>query len=492
MRFILLVLPVILVLGLLATASMVAPYQASASDFPAKKAIPVITNATLSHEEAALNKAAFQLSSLSMTISADKPAYLTGETVTITVVTSVGNTHVRVLAQLPDGSQQTISNFTTSGTYTFSWSAPSTPGLVRFTCYGDALMQVWSNCVSYVCDTADCWYETYPCLQTNTVTGNASHDIRLFNRAASISGRVTDTNQNPMPMATVYLASTAQSTTTNNDGFYKFISYQLGNNYILINQIPTATETISAEAIACEPQSGKTVQVQAESGASNVDFTLKRSFYLPDIDPSEFTFDAFPGWPEAKDYSTWQNILGITIDGQVEPRKLLYGTTEISPPLFSIGNKKLYLVTNPELGRYLLELQGTRNTGYTVAAATTMNNLYFEPVNVSGTVQGQNAQRLRLTLEPGGMELKAIKSPSLLLIIIPTLVVLLGGLTVAYFLTRGKFRGAREKFAGGKSPKRKVAARIKPAEKSKATKIEEDSAATKIQVKSTAKKTRKK
>jgi hypothetical protein len=41
------------------------------------------------------------------------------------------------------------------------------------------------------------------------------------------------------------------------------------------------------------------------------------------------------------------------------------------------------------------------------------------------------------------MELKVIKPPSLLLLIIPTVVGLVGGLVAAYFLTGGKFRGLK-------------------------------------------------
>jgi hypothetical protein len=307
-----------------------------------------------------------------------------------------------------------------------------------------------------------------------SVTGNASSDIRVFSRAASISGHVIDTNQRPVSGANVYLASTMQSTTSNNDGYYEFSSYELSNNFALFNQIPTVTETVSVEAIACEPQPGITVQVQAEHGATNVNFTLRRSFYPPDIDLSEFTFDAFSGWPEAEEYSTWQNILGITIDGQVEPRKLSYGTKDVSPHLFNIGNKKLYLTTNPEFGRYFLELQSTQKAEYKVAAAATLNNTYLEPVTVSGSIEGQNSQRLRLMLEPDGMELKVIKPPSLLLIITPIVIGLLGGLVAAYFLTGGKFFGLRKTSAARKSPKTK------------------DTAKGKARGKATVKKTRKK
>jgi hypothetical protein len=283
-----------------------------------------------------------------------------------------------------------------------------------------------------------------------------------------------------------------QSTTTNNDGFYEFASYQLGSNYALVNQTPTVTETVSVEAVACEPQPGQTVQVQADIGAPNVNFTLNRYFYPPAIDLPEFTFDAFSSWPEAKEYSTWQNISGITIDGPVEPRRFLYGTKEISPLLFDIGTKKLYLITNPELGRYFLELQGAQNTEYTVAAAATLNNLYFEPVAASGTIEGQNIQRLRLMLRSNGMELIIIKPPSLLLIIIPIVIGILGGLAAAYFLTGGKFRIPRKKPAGRKSQKAKVSTKIKPKEKATAKKMEEDSTITEIKERPAARRTKKK
>jgi hypothetical protein len=469
----------ILVLGLFTVGSAVAPCYATVLDSPSEKSAPA--NVTLASEETAPGKAAFQLSNLSLSLTTDKPVYLTGETVNITISTNAINTHIRVQAQLPNGSQETVGSFTTSGAYTLSWTAPSTSGYIRFICQGEAIAEIWDYCDRYVCIDEDCYWETYPCLRSFQVTGNASNDIRVFSRATSISGRVIDTNQYPVSGANVYLASTSQSTTTNNDGLYEFISYQLGNNYALVNGIPTVTETVSAEAIACEPQPGITVQVQAEHGATNVNFTLRRSFYPPDIDLSEFTFEAFPGWPEAGEYSTWQNILGITIDGLMEPGKLLYGKNEISPPLFTIGNKKLYLITNPELGSYLLELQGAQNTGYTVAAASTLNNIYLEPVTASGSIEGKNSQRIRITLQPGEIELKVVKPFPLLLIIIPIVVVVVGGLAAAYFLTRGKFRITGKKPAR-KSSKTKAKAR---------TKIKEDSTGTKIK-KTTAKKAKKK
>jgi hypothetical protein len=461
-----------LVLGLSTIGSAVTPCYAAVLDSPTKEPVPIITNATLSGEKIAPSKAAFQTSYLSLSLTTDKSVYLTGETINITVSTSAINTHVSVQAQLPGGTQETVGNFATNTTHTLSWTAPSTSGYIRFICKGEATVEIWDYCNRYVCVDEDCYWDTYPCLRSIPVTGNTSADIRVFSRDTSISGHVIDTNQRPVSGANVYLASTMQSTTTNNDGAYEFIPYQLGNNYALVNQIPTVTETVSVEAIACEPQPSQTVQVQAERGAADVNFTLNRSFYPPDIDLSEFTFDAFSGWPEAKEYSTWQNIAGITIDGAVEPIKLLYGTKEISPPLLNIGNKKLYLITNPEFGRYFLELQGTQNAEYTVAAAATLNNIYLQPMTVSGIIEGQHSQRLRLMLNQGGIELKVIKPPSVLLIIIPIVVGLLGGLAAAYFLTGGKLRSTKKTSSVHKSPKAKETAKRKTRGKATVKKTE--------------------
>lgn len=446
----------ILVFGLFIIDSTVAPNYAIASNSCANEAIPIATNTTLFNEETTQSKIAFQASSLSLSLRTDKPVYLTGETIAITVSTSASNTYVRVTAQLPSGYQERIAEFTTSGTYTYSWSAPPTPGQVRLMCQGEATIMVMSTCYKMVCVDKDCWYETYPCLQPQRVTGNASYDIRIFSRVTSLSGQVIDTNQQPVPGASVYLSSTNQSTTTNSDGSYEFRSYELSNNYNLVNQIPTVTETVSVKAVACELQPGKILQVQAERGASGINFTLNRCFYPANIDLSEFTFNSFPGWKEAEQYSTWQNILGVTVDEPPQLRKLSFGTKELSPLSFDIGNKKLFLVTQPQIGRYFLELEGEQNAAYTVGAAATLNNRYLEPEIVNGMMEAKNAQRLRLMLKQDGIELKSIKPFPLLLLIIPAVVGLVGGLLAAYLSTGGRLGGLQKAFAGIKWPKGKL------------------------------------
>jgi hypothetical protein len=452
-----------------AIGSIVAPYHASAFNLPQKEA-PAAANATITNKENTPSYGSFQASYLSLSLTTDKSMYLTGETINITVSTSSINTHIRLLAQLPDGSQQTIENFTTNYTHTVPWTTPATSGQIRFTCDGEAIVEVWDYCQRYVCigpGETDCHWDSYPCLRSISVTGNAYNDVRVFSRTTSVSGRVIDTNQRPIPGASVYILGTAQSTTSNNDGYYEFNSYQLSNNYVLVSQIPTVTDTVSVEAVACEPQPGRSIQIQAERGASEINFTLKRAFYPPDIDLSEFTFTAFPNWPEAKNYATWQNIAGITIDGPVQPTKFQYGTKEISPLLFSIGNKKLYLITTPEFGRYFLNVQGAPNTQYEVAAAATLNGSYLQPISVSTMIESDNSQRLRFMLEQDQMQLQVIKPFPIPLIIIPIVVGILGGLIAAYFFTGGKMRWGKV-LAGLKPLKTKELARAREAAREKA------------------------
>jgi hypothetical protein len=296
----------------------------------------------------------------------------------------------------------------------------------------------------------------------------------------SISGSITATNNKPVPGASVYLSTTRQSTTAKDDGAYQF-TYELGNNYSLVNQIPTVTETVSVEAIACEPQSGKRVQVQAESGAHGVDFGLNRCFYPPDIDLSQFTFDTFSGWSEARQYSTWQNILGITIEKPNELKRLLFGTKPISTKSFDIGNKKLFLVTNPRTGRYFIELEGNLDTRYAVGVAATLNSKYFDP-QVESKLFERNIQRLRLELKNDGMKLVSIEVVNVSPWIAAGAVGLGGGLVAAYFITVRRARGPKKERAGIKWPKMKWP-KIKRATEAKAQKKARKDAEAKTEIK---------
>ncbi|MBN2462575.1 MAG: hypothetical protein JXB43_03125, partial [Dehalococcoidia bacterium] len=109
---------IILALALFALGSIATPCPAVASNFPAKETTHTITNATLSTEEFIPSNVVFQPSYLSLILSTDKSVYLTGETINITVSTNAVNTHVRVLAQLPGGYQETIGSFTTNNVHT--------------------------------------------------------------------------------------------------------------------------------------------------------------------------------------------------------------------------------------------------------------------------------------------------------------------------------------------------------------------------------------
>jgi hypothetical protein len=441
MRLSLLVLAAILASALFVAGFAISPYTASASDLPQEETFPAVTHATTSHNSNIWIDYPLQPSYLSLTLVTDKSVYLSGEEVAITLTTSAYNTHVNLVAQLPDGSQQTIGNFTFNYTHTVSWTAPEMSGQIRLTCTGDALAEVWDYCTRYVChgDPPDCHFEDYSCLRTITVTGNTYNDINVYSRTASISGRITDTNQHPVPGATVTLLSAGQSTTSNADGYYQF-SYQLGNNFGLVNQIPTITDTITVDAVACEPQPGKSVQIQAGQASSGVNFTLNRVFYPPDFDLSEFTYSDFTDWPAAHDFVTWQNIAGITIDGPVQVTRFQYGSKVISPMLFNISNKQLYLITTPEVGSYTLDMQGAPNSQYTVAAAATLDGNYLQPVTVDAATASNGSQRLRLILQQGQIQLQVLKPFPVLAVVIPVIVIIIGGLVAAFFLTGGKKR----------------------------------------------------
>jgi len=426
----------------IAVAGFALAPNASARHLPEAQTVPQTTPAILSRNTAPPADYLPQPSYLSLSLTTDKSIYLTGEVINITVSTSTFNTHISMMARLPDSSLQPIENFTLNYSHTVSWTAPNVSGPIRIICDGQAQAEVWNYCTRFMCfgpSDNSCHWETFPCLQTVPVTGNTYNDIRVFGRNAPISGRVIDSNQRPVSGATVTLISTGQSTMTDNNGNYQ-MTYQLGNNYGLINQIPSAPDNLTVDAIACEPQSPQSVQIQAEVGAPNVNFTLNRVFYTPDLDLSEFNYASFSGWPPARDLATWQNIAGITVDGPVQIAKLQYDSTEISPQLFTIGSKQLYLITTPQPGSYLIDIGGTPNSVYTAAAAATVNSSYLEPVTVDTTIPAQGSQRLRFTLQSDQIQLQVYKPFPLPAIIIPVVVVVLGGLAAAYFLTGGRQR----------------------------------------------------
>jgi hypothetical protein len=482
MRLSLLAVVAVLVAALLLGGLAASSYPASALNPPQYGTVPDIKTVSANPHSHIWIDYPFQPTYLTLTLVTDKSVYLSGEQVNITLTTSTYNTHVNLVAQLPDGSQQPIGNFIFNYTHTVSWTVPSTTGQIRLTCTGEALAEVWDYCTRYVChgDPPDCHFENYPCLRTITVTGSTYNDINVYSRTASISGAIIDSNQRPVPGATVTIQGTGQSTTSNSDGYYQF-TYQLGNTFGLVNQIPTVTDSITVDAVACEPQTGKPVQIKAGQASSGVNFTLNRVFYPADIDLSEFTYSAFPDWPAARDFSTWQNIAGITIDGPVQVTRFQYGGKDLSPMLFSIGSKQLYFVPMPELGSYVMDIQGAPNTPYTVAAAATIDSSYLQPVTVDGTVASKGSQRLRLDLQQGQIQLQVLKPFPVLALVIPIIVVIIGGLVAAFFLTGGRNRWgktfARQKKSAATeitttkvSNRRKVAAKsaVKPAAKSNA------------------------
>jgi len=404
--------------------------------------VPAASASSSLHPERSLNEYPFQpySSYLSLTLTTDKAVYLSGETVDITMTTNAYNTHVRLTARLPDGSLSQIGSFTFNYSHTVSWTAPATAGQIRLNGDADALMEVWDYCNRWICtDNTTCHWANFPCLRTAAVMGNTYNTINVYSRNASIGGRVVDTSQNPIPGATVTISSTGQTTTTGSDGSYQF-NLQFGNSYGLTNGVPTVFDTITVDAVACEPQPGKTVQIEAGQSISNVDFTLNRIFYPADLDPSYFTYDALVGWTEARDFATWQNITSITVDGPAQIVQIQFGSPPVAPMAFSLGGKSVYFVTAPQFGRYQLDMGGEPGAQFIVSAAATVNGSYLPQTALNGALGSNGSQRVRLNLEPDQIQLQLARSLPIALVIVPIVIVIIGGLVAAFFLTGGKER----------------------------------------------------
>jgi len=404
-----------------------------------------------------------QVPTLSIQLGTGQTAYLAGETIVITIGTNLSNTKVRLLAQYDDGEQQEVSKFTFSGSRAIDWN-PTKLGRIQITAEGQAEVQVkeWTTCygVSYAGKQA--YIYSYPCEQvvTKTVKDTATRSLKIYPRQTSISGRIVDNLKQPVAGASIYLSSTKQSTTTDRDGYYKFRTYELGNNYAVITDIPTFKETISIEAVACNRFSDS-IQVPAGEGLSSADFTLHRCFWPAAIEPADFTASAFSGWSEANNVQTWKNILGITVDGPVEISKVRFEGRELPPgslKSFPMGSKKLYLVTKPETGRYFLELESIQGGEYQVSTAATLADVPLAQSNmVNGSLKAKQSRLLRILLSENQIVLEHSKGIPLVLIIVPTIFGIIGGVAAAFLLTGGQVGDLRKALARIKLPQFKKA-----------------------------------
>ena len=458
---------VIAVLALTTLGTAVSLCQAAPLICPANQVAAIITSATLADRQTPPGRLGPATSSLSLSLSVEPTVCLTEEWVGISVRTNIDGAKVRLLAELASGATEEIGEFTVRGSRTEQWRAPRSSGLVELLCEGSAQVQemVWTTCYTTAVVGQQLVIQSYPCqrILTRTYKDTTSCDLRVYDRRAPISGQVTDTRNQPVCGAVVRLPGTGQSTKATSQGKFNLSSYEISGSYELQGDVPTASETVSVEAVACKAQS-RTIQVPAERGVSNADFTLERCFYPAAISMSKFTLDAFSGWQEAEEYSTWQNILGITIQGPVEVTALRFGGKELSPQSFDIDSE-LYLITEPEMGRYFMELQGTRNGPYTVAGAATVDGHPLEEMVIIGEIEAGDTERVRLVLQSDSLEVEYIKPFPLLLVLIPAIVGLAGGLAGAYFLTGGRLRGLKKAFARAPSPEKQRAAEEKVRER---------------------------
>jgi hypothetical protein len=445
------------------------PCQASSLNDYINQTSSIHTNAVLADKETPFNNRLYQSSRLSLAVETDKSVYLTGEPVKITITTNAINTHVILEAQFPDGSKQNIQNFTFNYSRTIPWTAPATSGQITLSCDGDAIIEVQSTCTGVTCDSSgNCYLYSYPCTQSTTVKGSTSTDINVYGRATSISGYVKDSLGQPITGALVRLANDTAYKTTDSNGYYK-LDYTIGDDYQLSNsQIPTATDTINFEAIACKPDSLK-VQIPVEHGVNNADVTLHRFFYPPAIDLSKFTFDNFSNWTKAKNLETWQNILAISVERPTELKRLALEGKQLEAnndfKTFDIDGQTLYLITKPDTGRYFFNIECKQNSEYRVAASATLDSSPIEEIVLNDDIEAGKSQRIRLTLKDDSLELVRIKGFPMALAIIPIAISLAGGLAAAYFITGGKPGSLKKAFTSVKLPKLgKTAVESKPTE----------------------------
>jgi hypothetical protein len=351
--------------------------------------------------------AADEQSSLVLNIESAYGSYFTDEPITLTADTNTVGTSATLYLQPEGGQEQSIVDFQTSRSYSHKWTTPSKPGNYTITLKGSASVMVWTECVDVRCPfRGDCDFYTYACQKAQDVTNRASCQIRVLDRAVSISGYVNDLNEVPIRGATVKLEGSGQYATTDFAGFYKISPYKIGNKYIRDDGgQPMVSEKIGFDAMACQ-LAGKQFDIHAEKDITDLNATLQRIFCPAAIKLDDFTYEMLSGWGPAKDYITWQNVVGITTDSGVAISKIEYAGTGFLPlgledvpyKTFTINDKELTLVESPALGRYFLEMKGRVNEPYTVQVAGTLEDKLLENVVLESKILMGDTEQISLVI----------------------------------------------------------------------------------------------
>ena len=397
-----------------------------------------------------------QYSSLSLRLSLPRQSFLTGENTEVTVSTNLSGTQVSLYYEI-NNNRTAITAATINGSQRFSIKTPDRAGQARLICEGNATVIYWTTCTGVQVCGYDvnglpnlCTY-TYPCQREMVVYDTAATEFRNYGRNTSISGTIYDSFNRPVNDASVQLSNGTSRTTATN-GLYTFDDFLLGDNYRLEGGVPTVDATITVDAVACKQQS-KNISIQAEQPLNGVDINLNRVFYPPRINPSNFTFSAFSGWPAAHNVSTWEDILAITPVGNAQLSSIYYGgsgltTTPLEFKSFILDNQNLYLLPGPKTGRHRLDFAVNPPGKYDVYAAANLKGI--GPLKeISAPGKGEKPVE-KFSLAIGNRKFDELKQIDILdwtLVLILVAAGILGGL-VATFLVLGRKRGWFDKLKG--------------------------------------------
>ncbi|MCX6004777.1 MAG: hypothetical protein NT082_03810 [Chloroflexi bacterium] len=404
-----------------------------------------------------VNKSTIEVSpedqSIGLVVNLPRRSFLTGENIQVTVSTNTPGTAMTLYYEI-NGERTTVTGSTINGSQTFSIKTPERPGPVSLICEGNAIVIYWDVCTAIeVCgyDANNlpryCTY-TYPCQKEMMVYGNTYADFTVYSRNTSISGNVYDSLKNPVNQAKVEL-SNGSSRVTSSDGFYKFGDFVLGDNYRLAGERPTVDVTMKIDAVACNQQT-KSIAVPAEQPLVGIDINLDRVFYPPEIKLTDFTFSAFSGWPEASKVSAWADIVAITSTGTAKLSNINYGgsgltTTPVGFESFVLGDKNLYLLPNPKMGRYRLDFLVEPLGAFNLYAAANIPGIgQVQGIKVPGKGD-KTSEKFSLDISIGSQtgpgcapqkkfELKPIDIIDLTLVIVIAIAGVLGGLLAAFLI----------------------------------------------------------
>lgn len=391
-----------------------------------------------------------QSPSVSVSLTTNKPAYLTGENIQVTCTFSGTGDVSWVSDSFKISIKATVDNGNTEeivpaeqlrGRRTYNWKAPSSPGTISFTCHGQAIYQTSTTTYQTVClPKGGCITIPITVTQDNQLEDNADVTTQIYNPIAPLSGAVIDQAGKPISGAIVNTSIGGQKVNTDSKGNFIINNYRVGTGYVIKNGIPTADETVSVQAVACETVQ-KLIEVPATSGISNANFSLTRCFYPAGVDLSQFTLDTFSGWSESANSSTWQNIIGISVDKQLQLKgdsiEFRSTTKNLSSEMltlkpFQIGQKKLFLLTQPGAGRYFMDFTGEQPGAYQIDFSCTRGAVQLPDASTTRNFNAGSSQRIAFDIRENPNSIEIVKDVNVTLIAVIAGLLVLAAVAVVF------------------------------------------------------------